>query len=110
MKMEWFIFFSLLFIISGLVFFNLGFTLGAGWQFPEYTLGYIVGILFFISILGILFTVDDFYGEDHTIQDIALYCEENPKVLITPRGDNCSQVMNIIYTENENFKRYIIYK
>ena len=52
--------------------------------------------------------INEFIGSGFTIQDVYVYCGSNPDVLITHRGDNCSNVMNNIYGENENFTRWRI--
>jgi hypothetical protein len=104
--MEWFIVFALLGGYSGFVLFMIGQTLGAGWELPDHPIAYISGVLFLISIFGIMFTANDFlYNNEFTIQDVYIYCNKNPDVLITPRGDNCNLTMNKIYNENENWTR-----
>ena len=36
-------------------------------------------------------------SKPYTIQDVYVYCCENPEIEITIRGDNCTNVINNIY-------------
>lgn len=69
---------------------------------------FLIVIGFAIVFIPGIFIIDDIMGPTYTIQDVYVYCGKNPEVLITHHGDNCSNVMNNIYGENENFTRWRI--
>jgi len=66
-------------------------------------------IILTLLLVGALWITEEFdiFEPGYTIQDVYVHCYRNPDTLITHRGDNCSNVMNVIYNENENWTRFI---
>ena len=77
------------------------------WDNQSTWVGIILGFVFILMLVDYFGTTEMILGPSYTIQDVYVHCGRNPEVLITHRGDNCSEVMNIIYNENENWTRTI---